>query len=115
MKTAYGFDLSDFCVDAQELQITQRTDSSRIHFSDSCIKTSGFVFADSTHVVVCFYLVSDGRCSINFSLKTPQSVIITQRSASEPKAAGPVRSTRAILERHLADKIVDLPNFLMSI
>ena len=32
-----------------------------------------------------------------FSLKTPQRVIIQQRSASEPKAAGPVRSTRAIL------------------
>ena len=45
----------------------------------------------------------------NFSLKTPQCVIISQRSASKPKAAGPVRSTRAILERHLADKMLDLP------
>ena len=50
-----------------------------------------------------------------FSLKTPQRVIITQRSASEPKAASLVRSTRAILERHLADKMLDLPNFSMSI
>ena len=40
---------------------------------------------------------------------------ITQRSATEPKAAGPVRSTRVILERHLADKMLDLPNFSMSI
>ena len=31
MKTAYGLNLSDFCVDAEELQITQRTDSSHIH------------------------------------------------------------------------------------
>ena len=46
-----------------------------------------------------------------FSLKTPQCVIITQRSASEPKAAGLVRLMRAILERHLADKMLDLPNF----
>ena len=48
----------------------------------------------------------------NFSLKTPQRVIVTQRSATEPKAAGPVISTGAILERHLADKMLDLPNFL---
>ena len=52
---------------------------------------------------------------MNFLFKTPQRVIITQRSASEPKAAGAVRSTRAILERHLADKMLDLPNFSMSI
>ena len=50
-----------------------------------------------------------------FSLKTPQRVLITQRSASEPKAAGPVRSTRAILKRHLADKMLNLPYFSMSI
>ena len=49
-----------------------------------------------------------------FSLKTPQRVIIPQRSASEPKAAGPVRSTRAILVRHLADKMLDLRNFSIS-
>ena len=55
-KTAYGFNLSDFCVDAEELQITQRTDSSRINYSDGYIKTSRFVFADSTRVIVCFYL-----------------------------------------------------------
>ena len=74
MKTAYGFNLSDFCVDAEELQLTQRTDSSRMNFSGGYIKTSGFVFADSTRVIVCFYLVSDGRCSINFLLK-PLSVV----------------------------------------
>ena len=50
-----------------------------------------------------------------FSLKTPQRVLITQRSGSEPKVAGLVRSTRAILKRHLADKKLDLPNFLISI
>ena len=33
MKTAYGFNLSDFCVDAEELQITQRIDSSRINLA----------------------------------------------------------------------------------
>ena len=38
--------LSDFCVDAEELQITQCTDSPRINYSDGYIKTSGFVFAD---------------------------------------------------------------------
>ena len=75
MKTAYGFNLTDCCVDAQELQITQRTDSSRIHFSDGYIKMSGFVFADSARVVVCFYLVSDGRCAKNFLLK-PLSVLL---------------------------------------
>ena len=31
LKTAYGFNLSDFCVDAEELQMTQSTDSSRIN------------------------------------------------------------------------------------
>ena len=73
---------------------------------------SVYVFADSARVIVCFYLVSDGRCSIILLLKTPQRVIITQRSAIEPK---PVRSTRVILERHLADKMLALPNFLMFI
>ena len=66
MKTAYR---SDFCVDAEELQITQRTDSLRINFSDGYIKRFGFIFADSAHVIACFYLVSDGRCSVNFLLK----------------------------------------------
>ena len=50
-----------------------------------------------------------------FSLKTPQRVIIPQRSASEPKAAGPVRSTRAILERHLADIHIMLDMSLCTI
>ena len=46
---------SYFCVDAEELQITQRADSSCINYSDIYIKTSGFVFADSTCVIVCFH------------------------------------------------------------
>ena len=58
-----------FWVDAEELQITQRAHSSRINYSDGSIKTSGFVFADSARVIVCFYLVLDGRCSIIFPLK----------------------------------------------
>ena len=33
MKTAYEFNLSDFRVDVEELQITQRTDSSRINLA----------------------------------------------------------------------------------
>ena len=53
--------LSDFCLDTEELKITQCTDSSRINYSDGYIKTSGFVFAESARVIVCFYLVSDGR------------------------------------------------------
>ena len=75
IKTAYGFNLSDFCVDAEELQIMQRTDSSHIHvyYSDGYIKISGFIFAESAHVIICFFLVLKGRCSINFSLK-PLSV-----------------------------------------
>ena len=52
----YVFNLSDFCVDAEDLQIMQRTDSSRMNYSDCYIKTSGFVFADSARVVVCFIL-----------------------------------------------------------
>ena len=52
--------LSDFCVDAEELPLTQRTDFSRINYSGGYIKTSGFGFADSAYVSVCFYLVSDG-------------------------------------------------------
>ena len=65
----------DFFVDAEELQITQRTDSSRTNYSDGYIKTFVFVFvfADSARVIICFYLVSDGRCSIIFLLK-PLSV-----------------------------------------
>ena len=55
-----------------------------------------------------------GKIFYEFSLKTPQHVIITQRSASESNAAGPVRSTIAnktvILERHLVDKMLKLPN-----
>ena len=66
----------------------QRNDSSHINYNDGNIKTSGFVFADSARVIVCFYLVSDED---KFSLKTPQCFIITQHSASEPKAPGPVR------------------------
>ena len=46
MKTAY---LSDFCVDAEELQITQRTDSLRINFSDGYIK-SPVSFSLTAHV-----------------------------------------------------------------
>ena len=73
IKTAYGFNPSDFCVDAEELQITQRTDSSPINYSNGYIKTSGFVFADSARVIASFYLIFDGRWSINFPLK-PLSV-----------------------------------------
>ena len=69
IKTAYGFNQSDFCVYAEKLQITKRTDSSRINYSNGYIKTSGCVFTVSAHVIVCFYLVLDGRCSINFHLK----------------------------------------------
>ena len=43
------------------------------NYSDGYIKTSGFVFADSARLIVCFYLVLDGRWSINVSLK-PLSV-----------------------------------------
>ena len=43
------------------------------NYSDGYIKTSGFVFADSARVIVCFYLALDGRWSINVSLK-PLSV-----------------------------------------
>ena len=57
-QTAYRFNLWDFCVDAEELQLTQRTDSSRINYS--FIKSSGFVCADSARVIVCFYIVLDG-------------------------------------------------------
>ena len=71
-------------------------------------------FADSARMIVCFYLSLRWKMFYKFSLKHPQCVLITQRSASESKAAGPVRSTRAILKRHLDDKMLDLPNFLMS-
>ena len=71
---------------------------------------SGFVFADSARD--CLLLLSlRWKMFYKCSLKTPQRVIRTKRFASEIKAAGPVRSTRAILERHLADKMLDLPNF----
>ena len=66
IKTAYGFNLSDFCVDAEELQITQCTDSSHTNYRDGSIKMSDFIFAESAHVIVCFCLVSDGRYYINF-------------------------------------------------
>ena len=45
-----------FCLDAAELQIMKRTDSSRINYSDGYIKTSGFLFADGARMIVCFYL-----------------------------------------------------------
>ena len=93
----------------------QRTDSSRINDNDGYIKTYGFVFAESARVIVCFYLSLGWTMFYKFSLKTPQRVLITQCSASEPKVACPVGSTRAILKRHLADKMLDLPNFSMSI
>ena len=104
-----------FCLDAEELQIMQRTDYSRINYSDGYIKTSGFLSADSARMIVCFYLSLTWKMFYKFPLKTPQRVLITQRSASEIKAAGPVRSTRAFLKRHLADKMLDLPNFSMPI
>ena len=109
------FKLSDFCVDAEELQITQRTDSSRMNYSDGYIKTSGFVFSWQRTCDCLLLLSLRWKMFYKFSLKTPQLVIITQHSASEPKAAGPVRSMKAILERHLADKMLDLRNFLSSI
>ena len=44
--------LSDFCEDTEELQITQRTDSSRMNYSDRLIKSFGFFIADSACVIV---------------------------------------------------------------
>ena len=76
---------------------------------------SGFVFADSARVIVCFYLSLSWNMFYKIHLKTSQRVIITQRSASGSKAAGPVGTTRAILKRHVADKMLDLPNFSMAI
>ena len=72
---------------------------------------SGFVFADSPRVIVCLYSSLGWKMFYRFSLETPQRVLIRQRSASEPKAAGQVRSTRAILKRHLAHKMLDLTIF----
>ena len=59
------------CVDAEELQIMQRTDCSHINYSDVISKY---------RVIVCFYLVLGGRYSIRMSLKTPQRVIVTPHS-----------------------------------
>ena len=71
------------CVDAEELQIMQRTDCSHINYSDVISKY---------RVIVCFYLVLGGRYSIRMSLKTPQRVIVTPHSVSESNTAGSVRS-----------------------
>ena len=60
------------------------------------MKTSRFVFADSVCVIICFLILSlRWKMCYKFSLKIPKHVIITQRSASDSNAAGPVRSTIA--------------------
>ena len=58
-----------FCEDAEELYLTQRTDSSHINYSDGYIKTSSFVFAECARVIVCFYVVLEGRSSKHLPLK----------------------------------------------